>query len=227
MAAGKFTSRLVPLLAPPVIRLYFSTMKIRWLCPPPPPALEQHHFLYAFWHQRLLVFTYTHQDQGVTVMISRHADGALIADTVERMGFHTIRGSSTRGGKKALFEMSRQRGTDLAITPDGPRGPRHTVKNGLVYLAAKTGCPIIPGTCSYGRFWRFNSWDRFILPKPGTRALIQTRAPIVIPPEAAGDIKRYRKKLEAILKDLTEETDRDFESLWKRATYHKPYFFRK
>ena len=67
------------------------------------------------------------------------ADGALIADTIENMGFRTIRGSSTRGGKEALLQMSRTGGNDLAITPDGPKGPRHRVKNGLIYVAAKTG----------------------------------------------------------------------------------------
>jgi lysophospholipid acyltransferase (LPLAT)-like uncharacterized protein len=216
---------LVPRIAPPLIRLYFGTLRIRWLGVEPcdPPLALRTPLIYAFWHQRLLLFAYTHRFQGVTIIVSRHRDGDLIARTVERLGFQTVRGSSTRGGGAALFQLCQRKGVDLGVTPDGPRGPRHALKPGIVHLAAVTGYPILPSTCSYARFRQFGSWDGFMLPRPFTRALVRAGEPFRLDASPSDVLEPYRARLEKILRDLTNDTDRDFEKLWPAARPHPPY----
>jgi hypothetical protein len=100
----------------------------------------------AFWHGRLMMMPYGYQGKGVTVLISQHRDGELIAKTIEGMGIECVRGSSTRGwfgGVKGMLKAVRN-GRDLAITPDGPQGPRYKAQMGVVQLAARTGLPIVP-----------------------------------------------------------------------------------
>ena len=104
----------------------------------------------------------------IAVMISEHFDGELIARTIAHFGFASIRGSSKKGGAKVLIQALRmmQQGYDIAITPDGPRGPRHSVAPGIVVLAQKYNAYIVPFTYSASRYWQLRSWDRFIVPKP-------------------------------------------------------------
>ncbi|HNR99824.1 MAG TPA: lysophospholipid acyltransferase family protein [Planctomycetota bacterium] len=218
----------VPRIAPALIRLYLGTLRIRWLGIEPldPPIGLRGPCIYAFWHQRMLLFTYTHRFQRVTIIVSRHRDGDLIARTVERLGFGTVRGSSTRGGGPALFRLCRRRDVDLAVTPDGPRGPRHELKPGVIRLAAETGYPIIPATCSFARFKQFRSWDGFLLPYPFTRALVRTSAAFRVPAAPTDNLEPFRARLEGILRELTRETDRDFATLWARARPAPPYGLR-
>lgn len=217
--------RLLAMAGPTLIRSYFSTLKIRWHCVLPEKPLTSP-VIYALWHQRLLLFAYTHQRQGITCLISRHRDGDLIAKPMEGLGFKTVRGSSTSGGREALKELKGVRG-DMGFTPDGPRGPLHRFKSGAIYIAAETGYPIIPSTCSYARAWQFRSWDGFLLPKPFSRTIIRSRAPVYIPPEAKENIAHYRQLLETQLKSLTNETDADFEHFWRLGTWRKPYVFKR
>ena len=228
MKARRLIQWLVPRIAPSVIRLHLGTLSVRWLDVEPcdPPIGLRSPLIYAFWHQRLLLFSYTHRFRGITVLISQHADGELIAGTVEGLGFATVRGSSTRGGGAALYQMSQRLETDLAVTPDGPRGPRHEVKPGAVFLAAATGFPILPATVSYERYWQFGSWDRFILPRPFTRAIVRAAAPIEVPPSGIDEIERYRKRLEDSLRAITYDTDRRFAELWRTARPERPHFLR-
>jgi len=228
MALDRRIARLVPKAAPAVIRLLCGTLKTRWLGvePTDPPVDLRTPFIYAFWHQRLLLFAHTHRFQGVTVLISRHADGELIAKTIEALGFGTVRGSTTRGGAAALNELRRLKGVDLAVTPDGPRGPRHRVRGGIIFLAAATGYPILPATVSYERCWRFRSWDRFMLPHPFTRALVRAADPFPVPEAAVEDVEPYRRRLEEIMRRITEDTDLRFGELWREARPAGPYFLR-
>ncbi len=104
----------------------------------------------------------------VSAMISEHKDGEAITRTVEYLGIDSIRGSSTRGGAKALIGAIKElkAGDDIAITPDGPRGPRHSVADGIVAISQKTNARILIFNCKPTKYWQFNSWDKFIVPKP-------------------------------------------------------------
>jgi lysophospholipid acyltransferase (LPLAT)-like uncharacterized protein len=119
----------------------------------------------------MLLPAYHYARPDIKVLISTHADGQLIAEACQRLGFALARGSSTRGGVEAVRDMLRANDTHLAVTPDGPRGPRRRVQAGVVYLAARTGLPIVPVGFAARRPWRAKSWDRFAVPRPFSRAV--------------------------------------------------------
>lgn len=128
-------------------------------------------FIVAFWHRHLLLMPYCYRRGRISILISRHRDGELIARTMGRFGFAASRGSSTRGGAAALRELLRRvrEGRDLAFTPDGPKGPVGVVKPGVVQVAALAGVPIQPVALAASRCRRLASWDRFVVPLPGSR----------------------------------------------------------
>src|SRR5262245_687324 len=174
-----------------IIRLWIGTLRYRYrhLGPnvdPHQPGLRRH-YIYAFWHEYMLLLAYQYAGPDIYVLISQHADGQLIAEVCRHLGFSTVRGSTTRGGAEAVRQMMRfGREAHLAITPDGPRGPRRKVQQGLVYLAARTGLAIVPIGIAYSKSWRMGSWDRFALPKPWSLAVCITGEPI----EVSGDPDR-------------------------------------
>jgi hypothetical protein len=163
-------------------------------------------FIYAFWHENLLLPAYLYGRPDIYVLVSQHADGQLIAEVCGHLGFRLIRGSTTRGGVEAVRRMLRcGRQAHLAITPDGPRGPRRRVQPGVVYVAAKTGLPIVAAGFGYERAWRMNSWDRFALPRPWCRAACVLAAPIAVPADAGREqLEHYRRQVEAALLAVTD-----------------------
>ncbi len=132
------------------------------------------------WHDQLLMMINVYHGPGARILISQSKDGELIARTMKKFGQGTVRGSSSRGGRSAYREMVSLGAMpyDLGITPDGPRGPRHKVKPGVVQLARVTGRPVVPlaFVCSHGH--RFKSWDRFLLPYPWGRAVYHVGKPL-------------------------------------------------
>lgn len=121
----------------------------------------------VFWHQKFFPLLYSHRNSGFNILVSRHRDGELIARTLRYLGFHVTRGSTTRGGMKACRAMTRAvQHDDLAITPDGPRGPRYRFSPGAVAIAKYSGRPILPVGIG-ARFAAYcSSWDRFMIPFP-------------------------------------------------------------
>jgi len=126
----------------------------------------------AFWHGDLLMqpFLYKKARIGKTVhcLISEHRDGRLISSIVDLFGIKTIAGSSSKGGAKSLISAIKilKNGEDVAITPDGPRGPFRSVAEGIVMISQKCGAKIVVFESAPSRYWRMNSWDRFVIPKP-------------------------------------------------------------
>jgi len=158
--------------------------------------------IFAFWHARLLPLVWTHRGRGVVVLVSRHRDGQLITRIIERLGFVTSRGSSTRGGEEGVMDLLRkaEEGRLLAITPDGPRGPAETLKPGLVYLASRSGLPIVPVAAASRSSWRLRSWDRFRVPRPFTRVVVAYGDPIAVPPGLEGAaLESWRVRVEEAL----------------------------
>jgi lysophospholipid acyltransferase (LPLAT)-like uncharacterized protein len=145
--------------------------------------------IFVFWHGHLLPLVHYHRREGIVVLVSEHSDGEYIARILHHSGFGTARGSSTRGGVRGLRELVRssRAGRDLALTPDGPRGPRHEVKVGALAAAQMTGAAIVPLTVSVSSAWRLNSWDRFLVPKPFATVRIEYLAPRMIPRDASRD----------------------------------------
>lgn len=130
--------------------------------------------IYAFWHQALLLAACRFKDRSIAILISRSFDGELIARTVERLGFHAIRGSSSRGGPTALRQMAEafRSGHICALTADGPRGPARIAKPGTTQLAQLVGAPAGSFYLKPERAWQLHTWDGFLIPKPFTRVAI-------------------------------------------------------
>ena len=138
-------------------------------------------------------------------MTSRSFDGEYIARFIQRFGYGAARGSSTRGGTGALVEMVRlmRAGRPTAFTIDGPKGPRYVAKMGAVLLAKKSGCPILPFTITPGKYWHVNSWDKFQVPWPFTKARVVIAPPIHVPADADEEIlEAKRDELQLALDEI-------------------------
>ena len=170
--------------------------------------------LYAFWHEGLLVATYAFRRQGIQVLVSQHRDGEMIARAIERMGYGTIRGSSTRGGTRALFRMASAgaAGDDLGVTVDGPRGPRLQVKPGTLFIAGRSGLPIVPFAVASHKPWELSSWDRFMVPRPFSTAAIAFGEPLEVPGDTAVErLEPYRIALQQRLLEARETAGRSLD----------------
>lgn len=162
--------------------------------------------IYVQWHSRILLSSSTQAGTGIRVLVSRHDDGEYIVRAAERLGFGTIRGSTTRGGARALLEIVRalEAGDDVAMTPDGPKGPRLRVQQGCVVAASKAGAPIVPVAFECSRARRLASWDRFVVPAPFARVAVLFGEPIEVPPDLdAEGVERWRGRVEEALLDVT------------------------
>jgi lysophospholipid acyltransferase (LPLAT)-like uncharacterized protein len=168
----------------------------------------------AFWHGRLLMTPLVYGGRGLKILISRHRDGELISRTVHHFGMETVRGSSTRGGIVGIKGLVRalQKGYDVAIAPDGPRGPRCKVQPGVIQLAKLSGRPIFPVTFSATPRKILHTWDRFIIPLPFSRGVFVWGGPIWVDhAEGEEEMKQKALLLERRLQEITERADRYFE----------------
>jgi lysophospholipid acyltransferase (LPLAT)-like uncharacterized protein len=130
--------------------------------------------VFLLWHEALLPLLWQHRNQGVAIVVSEARDGQYLSDLALTLGYRAVRGSSTRGGARALLGAVRelQAGRSVAFTPDGPRGPRRELKPGVVAAAQRGGGVIVPIHAEADRAWRLHSWDRFAIPKPLARVRI-------------------------------------------------------
>ena len=198
-----------------IVRLLIATLRIRVhdqagvLGGPSEPRL-----IWAFWHNRLLIIPhllnhYLSHRPG-SALTSASEDGELMAAFLERFNVRPIRGSSSRQGAAAILEMKRliSQGYDVAITPDGPRGPCYHLNPGIIILAQKTGALVMPIRVNYSRYWRLRSWDGFEIPKPFARVDI-TLLPLhqVASTENESDFESERLRLQNILADPAETSD--------------------
>ncbi|MBR5760025.1 MAG: lysophospholipid acyltransferase family protein [Thermoguttaceae bacterium] len=167
--------------------------------------------IYIFWHEYIQFFVYLRKHCHLAMLLSKHADADVLEELARLLGFGGVRGSTNRGGVQALREMmhkEQNENYDLTITPDGPRGPRRELAPGCVYLASKLQIPIVAMGVGYDRPFRFNSWDRFALPRPFSRARCIPSGDIHVPPDLDKQgIDYFRKKIERLLNHLTDEAE--------------------
>lgn len=160
---------IVPFLGALFIRLIYATNKKEL---EPEAVIDEKPLIFACWHGELLMLPYLYRRYRkiphAKVMISSHFDGLLISKTVEYFGLETIAGSTNRNAAKVLIQGIRalKDGYDIGITPDGPKGPRHEVADGIIIMAQKTGTKIVLIRMLATKYWQFNSWDKFTVPKP-------------------------------------------------------------
>jgi lysophospholipid acyltransferase (LPLAT)-like uncharacterized protein len=164
--------------------------------------------IYALWHGRIMPGIPYLRDRGIIVITSENFDGEWIARIIRRFGFGTARGSSSRGGARALVQLRRELrgGKPVAFTIDGPRGPREVAQPGAVWLAGATGNPILPFHIEASSYWTARSWDRHQVPKPGSHVAVAMGPPIEVPAGADdATIDAGRRALEAALARLKTE----------------------
>ena len=161
----------------------------------------------AFWHGRILPATFYFRRRGIVVITSENFDGEWIARIIERFGYGTARGSTTRGGLKAMLKLIRamQAGKPAGFTVDGPRGPARVVQPGAVWLAKETGNPVLPFHLEASAHWTTSSWDRTQVPKPFSTVSIAIGAPLEVPADATADqLSAARAELERRLMALEQ-----------------------
>jgi len=158
----------------------------------------------ALWHGRILAGLHHFKGRGVVVMTSRNFDGEWIARILHKFGFGTARGSTSRGGARALAQMRRDllAGRPAAFTVDGPRGPARVVQPGVIFLAGSTGHPILPYHIESDRHWTLGSWDRTQIPKPFARVALAVGEPIEVPGTEDDVVETYRVRVDETLRAL-------------------------
>jgi lysophospholipid acyltransferase (LPLAT)-like uncharacterized protein len=163
----------------------------------------------VFWHEYLMTPFYLRGRSNSAILTSRHRDADWLAEAARHMGFLAVRGSTSRGGSSALLKLVREiPSMNLGITPDGPRGPRRRLERGPIYLSSKLGVPLIPWGIGYDRPWRLPTWDRFALPRPGSRARLVTGPRMHIPANLDRQgVEHFRARVEQLLNRLTVEAE--------------------
>jgi len=164
-------------------------------------------YLFCGWHEQLLFGGFAGRSYHLSAMVSQHRDGALVAGSFSAMGMTIVRGSSSRGGTRALrqaIDVTRTR--HLAITPDGPRGPRRVLKEGVVYLASRTGLPVVPVACASNHtFLIRGSWTDMVVPLPFGRSWMLYGEPISVPPKIRRDeLADYTRQVQQAVEDLND-----------------------
>lgn len=174
--------------------------------------------IYIFWHEYILLPLAIRGNCNLTMLLSKHRDADVLFRLAHHMGFECVRGSTYGGATAALMELARAgKHMHLTITPDGPRGPRRQLAQGPVYLASRLGLPIVPMGLAYDRPWRLNSWDRFAVPRPFSRARGIVGPEIHLPPGLDRDeLELRRVAVERLLNDLTTEAETWAESGQRR-----------
>ena len=156
--------------------------------------------IYPIWHENLILPTIKSRSPDVAALVSKHADGQLLGELIKSVGMGMVQGSTTRGGIEAVRAIigGNDGRNHLAITPDGPRGPRRVVQPGAIYLASRAGMSIVCLGIGYDRPWRTKSWDTFAVPRPWSRARLVSGDAIIVPPKLRTEgLETYRKLVQS------------------------------
>ncbi|HUG92527.1 MAG TPA: lysophospholipid acyltransferase family protein [Planctomycetaceae bacterium] len=208
---SRLLTRLLAAVAVLLIRGLFLTCRRRWRIEAdginPYTDTAGRRFLYCVWHDQIVTTVFFDRPRHVAALVSRHQDGSYLADAMALVGVTPIRGSSSRGGAQALrklFDAARR--LHVVITPDGPRGPRRQLKDGIVFLAAHSGRPIVPTATACRRGWRIRgSWTDLLLPRPFTTVFAIAGSPIDVPPDLTREqLADYTSRLQTAMDRLQE-----------------------
>jgi lysophospholipid acyltransferase (LPLAT)-like uncharacterized protein len=184
-------------------RVLFYDESVDGIYPSPRPRI------YVFWHEYILLPLYLRGNCNLTMLLSKHRDADILYRLAYHMGFECVRGSTYGGATEALLQLSRRgQHMHMGITPDGPRGPRRRLAQGAVFLASRLQLPIVPMGLGLDRPWRTPTWDRFAVPRPGSRARAVVGPEVFIPPDLdRGQIELRRLGVEHLLTQLTVEAE--------------------
>ncbi len=217
----RWVVRLIAFLMSWLLRWWFNTLHMRYAYEGEQvfPFLQpgDRRFIWTFWHESILGTMYVRPKS--SLLISNHSDGELIARICLHLGLDAVRGSTSRDGGRAVLELRRvSEKRHLAITPDGPRGPRRKAQAGIVFVASITGLPVVPFGVAFKRAWYAKSWDRFGLPMPHSEVFLIVGKPIPIPPKVRRKAREeYRQQIEDELNRLYAKAE-----AWAQAGTENP-----
>ncbi len=210
-ARDRFGLGLAGSLGSILFRALYSTLKFEVQGGPHQSVWEAGEpVVFITWHGRLLPLLYLYRGRGLVMLVSQHRDGEYLTRIGRKLGYEAVRGSSTHGGYPALRDLVRKvrNGSSLAITPDGPQGPREVLKPGALQVARITGAPIIPVLAGTERAWWIEGWDRFLIPKPFGTVRVAIGEPEYIPRECSvGELEAQASAIEKQLGDLKAQVD--------------------
>ena len=203
----RFEARAIAVLGYPLIAALGATLRwrVEGLAHLDAVAASGHRPILAFWHGRILPGTVYFRRRGIIVITSENFDGEWIARIIERFGYGTARGSTSRGGLKALLQLKRDMdaGKSAGFTLDGPRGPARVAQPGALWLARATGNPVLPFHAEASSHWTLGSWDQTQIPKPFSTVALAIGEPINVAADASeADLERGRMQLEMSLRSL-------------------------
>jgi hypothetical protein len=206
---SRLLTKIIVFFGVALVRLLFKTCRLRTVVETPGTnsyeSTGDRRYLYCIWHDQIVMTVFSGRPQKMAGLVSGHQDGSYLADAMKMLGIVPVRGSSKRGGSRAMAELlQRVREYHVAITPDGPRGPRHKLKTGIVFLASHSGRGIVPGAHACRRAWHIRgNWTDMMLPWPFTEIYARGGPPIFVPPGLGRDeLERYAERLEAEMERL-------------------------
>ncbi|WP_425613438.1 lysophospholipid acyltransferase family protein [Anatilimnocola sp. NA78] len=209
-------------------RRWLKSIRLRVVCSDPGLDVRENpagHIL-SIWHRDIIMGCTSLATDQLKVLVSQSKDGSTITRTIEELGFSTIRGSSKRGGVQAMREMLREaRESCVAITPDGPKGPALEVKEGVAYLASRSGAPVIAVGCAYSWAMRMRSWDRLYLPLPCSRVVVYLMPTMTVPQSAEKhELDHYSAELQQQMVDAQASAEDELAkwSAGRARSEHEP-----
>lgn len=215
-------TRVAPAPGALLVRLLWASVRVRRVGEETPRAIkaEGGQYIMAFWHGSLLLMVFAYVGEKLTFLVSWHRDGELVTRVMAFFGMDPTRGSSSRGGIRALHGLLKKvkEGYDIAFTPDGPKGPARVAQLGVVQTARLSGLPVVPFAVAARRKVHLRSWDSFLLPLPFTRLVFAYGEPLRVPREATeAELERFRAEIQERLNHAQERAENALgeETLWK------------
>lgn len=205
---NRFLNRLLAQIATLLLRVYYITVRVdhRRIVSGATPYESPNgtaRYCFCLWHDAIVTCLFASRIHKLSGLISRHQDGTYLSDAATSVGLTPVRGSTSRGGAEAIKQLIDRSDLHVCITPDGPRGPRRVMKEGIVYLASRTGRPIVPTTVTATSFWSIpGNWSDMLIPKPFSKALLLAGAPIEVPENVS------RAEITQITECVQQEMDR-------------------
>jgi lysophospholipid acyltransferase (LPLAT)-like uncharacterized protein len=168
---------------------------------------DERPYIFVLWHEAILPLLWRHQHKGIAIVVSQGREGQYIGDYASSLGYRLLSGSSSRGGPRALLGAVRtlEEGFPVAITPDGPKGPRREMKPGVVQAAQRAGAVVVPLHAIATPVWRAGSWDRMVIPRPRASILVGYGQPFGVdagPDGVAAGVERCRAAMEQLESEM-------------------------
>jgi lysophospholipid acyltransferase (LPLAT)-like uncharacterized protein len=211
---SRLLTKVVVFIGVALVRALFKTCRLQAV--PEAPGSNPYEmtgdnrYLYSVWHDQIIMTVFSGRPKNMAGLVSGHQDGGYLADAMKLVGIVPVRGSSKRGGSRAMGELLRRvRQYHVAITPDGPRGPRRKMKTGILFLASHSGRGIIPSVYACRRGWRIRgNWTDMLMPWPCTTIYARGGPPFVVPPNLdRHQLEQYAERLEREMERLQALVD--------------------